>query len=61
MRQKQDILEELHRNKAKAPAWDTTASLHERITIEVLIDIRDALITDAKDAMNALIELRKTH
>lgn len=29
--------------------------------LEVLIDIRDILITDAKDAMNALIEIRKTH
>jgi len=43
MRAKQLILEEIHRKANKTTDWDTTASLHERITIEVLIDIRDIL------------------
>ena len=30
-------------NRANAPKWDSTAAFHERILIEVLIDIRDIL------------------
>jgi len=40
---KQIILEQIHRKANKTPDWHTVASLHERITIEVLIDIRDNL------------------
>lgn len=43
MRARQEILAEALDNKAKTPDWDTTASLHERLTLEVLVDIRDQL------------------
>lgn len=59
MRSKDEILKDSTKAMGNTPAWDNTASLHERLTIEVLIDIRDILVTDVKDAMNALIELQK--
>ena len=43
MRTKHEILGDSLASKPKTPHWDTTASLHERLTIEVLIDIRDKL------------------
>lgn len=45
MRTKQEIIADLKKHANKAPDWDTTASLHERITIELLVDIRDVLQT----------------
>jgi len=43
MRTKKEILKDATDVISKVPAWDTTASLHERLTIEVLIDIRDGI------------------
>jgi len=43
MRTKNEILNESFSQTSKVPTWDATASLHERLTIEVLIDIRDIL------------------
>lgn len=43
MRTKEQILKESLDWKSKTPDWDVTASLHERLTIEVLVDIRDQL------------------
>jgi len=43
MRDKQDILKESLDSTHKIPVWDLTARLHERLTVEVLIDIRDVL------------------
>ena len=43
MRTKEEILKDSNDHLRKAPNWDGTASLHERLTIEVLIDIRDIL------------------
>jgi len=61
MRDKQVILESEHINAIKAKGPEDIALVHSLLTLEVLIDIRDALITDVKDALNALIEIRKTH
>jgi len=58
MRPKEHILEEVrieildHLHPDLSPLW-----IQFRL-IEVLLDIRDALVTDCKDAMNALIEIR---
>jgi len=43
MRDKGEILSESLAKTHKVPDWDSTASLHERLIIEVLIDIRDIL------------------
>ncbi len=43
MRVKDAIINDLKKHANKSPDWDTTASLHERIQIEVLIDIRDII------------------
>lgn len=43
MRTKEEILNDSLNQQSKLPQWDGTASLHERLTIEVLIDIRDQL------------------
>lgn len=43
MRSKQQILSDSLDTKVKTPQWDVTASIHERLTIEVLVDIRDQL------------------
>ena len=51
MRTKEEILNESLKLKSKTPDWDTTASLHERLTIEVLIDIRDILHQEAESRM----------
>jgi len=60
MRTKDDILD-LCRTDITNPLYEISAHLWlELRKIEVLIDIRDILVTDAKDAMNALIEIRKT-
>lgn len=60
MRTKEDILEANHVYALKSGDAQEIALLQQLHTLEVLIDIRDAIITDAKDAMNALIEIRKT-
>ena len=44
MRKKEQILKDSKRVMNKGTGWDDTASTHERLTIEVLIDIRDILI-----------------
>jgi len=44
MRDKHEILKESHDQAPKAHDWDSTAILHERLTIEVLCDIRDELV-----------------
>lgn len=43
MRSKDQILSDSLDCKPKTPDWDVTASIHERLTIEVMIDIRDQL------------------
>ena len=43
MRSKEEIIKESPRSKGNTPDWDSTASINERLTIEVLIDIRDEL------------------
>ena len=43
MRDKEQILGESRMHESKTPQWDTEASVNERLTIEVLIDIRDKL------------------
>lgn len=43
MRTKGEILSESPRPRGDKPGWDSTASIHERLTIEVLIDTRDEL------------------
>lgn len=43
MRTKEQILKDSLARTVKVPNWDLTASLHKRLTIEVLIDIRDML------------------
>lgn len=59
MRSKHEILKDVRSDildeKGEYPAhlW-----IQHRL-IEVLLDIRDALLTDCKDAMNALIEIRR--
>ena len=56
MRIKDEILKEMLINKEKAPKWDSTASLHERLTLEVLIDIRDTLVKLEDHQGNTLID-----
>lgn len=43
MRTKDEILDHTIKPGPGSQKWDTTASTHERLTIEVLIDIRDQL------------------
>lgn len=43
MRTKEQILKDSTDRLDQVPEWDGTSSLHERLTIEVLIDIRDEL------------------
>ena len=43
MRKKDEILNDSLDFQAKYPVWGGTTTLHERLTIEVLIDIRDQL------------------
>lgn len=43
MRTKGEILMDSLKVQEKEPQWDCTASRHEQLTIEVLIDIRDQL------------------
>jgi len=43
MRAKNKILKESLDATGRVPQWDSTASLHEHLTIEVLTDIRDLL------------------
>ena len=48
MRTKDEIIKESKNQAGNVPSFDATASLHERLTIEVLIDIRDALVISEK-------------
>ena len=43
MRTKKEILSESKKHELKTPIWDSEASVNERLTIEVLVDIRDFL------------------
>ncbi|GAI03342.1 unnamed protein product [marine sediment metagenome] len=43
IRSKEQILNDSLKAQANEPQWDCTASRHEQLTIEVLIDIRDEL------------------
>ncbi|MBA7495641.1 hypothetical protein ES702_06230 [subsurface metagenome] len=43
MRTRAEILGDALETRAKTPDWDVTAAIHERLTIEVLVDIRDGL------------------
>jgi len=43
MRSKEQILNDTVKVERGPIPWDSTASIHERLTIEVLIDIRDEL------------------
>jgi len=43
MRTKAQILDDAVRAKPAPGSWDCVASLHERLTIEVLIDLRDVI------------------
>ncbi len=43
MRDKGEILSDSLKFQAKYPVWGGTTTLHEQLTIEVLIDIRDQL------------------
>lgn len=43
MRSRQEILSDTLEQRTKTPSWDTTASLHERLMIEVFVDVRDEL------------------
>lgn len=43
MRSKDVILQHSLEFQPKTPQWDCTPSLHEHLTIEVLIDIRDLI------------------
>lgn len=59
MRTRAEILDGGLRANEKPTTEARTAYQIDLLTLEVLVDIRDALITDCKDAMNALIEIRK--
>ncbi|MBA7637591.1 hypothetical protein ES703_45237 [subsurface metagenome] len=43
MRTKDEILSDSLSRKSETPGWELPASIHEHLTIEVLIDIRDEL------------------
>ena len=60
MRTKDDILSDSLRDITNDKYKQDAHLWLEVRKIEVLLDIRDILVTDAKDAMNALIEIRKT-
>lgn len=51
MRDKQDILNDVHTNILKAPLEGQPMLLHELYFIEVVIDIRDILAADMKTAL----------
>jgi len=55
MRTKEQILDQAVRAKPAPGSWDCVASLHERLTIEVLIDIRDEL----NETNNILASIQK--
>lgn len=50
MRSKEEILADTIKPGPESQKWDTTASTHTRLTIEVLIDIRDRLTAIEIDA-----------
>ena len=56
MRTKSQILTEANKGQPAPGAWDTTASLNERLTIEVLIDIRDILQTRLISIDNTILK-----
>lgn len=57
MRTKDEILKESKDRSGGLPQYDITASLHERLQIEVLIDIRDILY----DRLNYIYRLFYEH
>lgn len=59
MKTKEDILTEVTAEIRARDHEDVSALWIQCRLIEVLIDIRDVLVTDCKDAMNALIEIRR--
>lgn len=59
MRTKEDILSESQNWVSKTPVWDTEAAINERLTIEVLIDIRDILDALLKDIGTNLFDHAK--
>ena len=60
MRPKQEILDDLFSHAQKLDPQHYELAAVAMIETEIQIDIRDALVTDFKDALNALIEIRKT-
>jgi len=54
IRNKGEILSEVFNNKAAPPEWDATALLHERLILEVLIDIRDTIKEGLDDIDSAI-------
>ncbi|MBA7495812.1 hypothetical protein ES702_06403 [subsurface metagenome] len=46
MRSKDEILNDTVKVERGPIPWDSTASIHERLTIEILVDIRDMLHKD---------------
>jgi len=61
MRSKGEILRDLGLTDEYYAHGGIKGDVKDIVLTEVLIDIRDVLVTDAKDALNALIEIRKTH
>jgi len=59
MRTKDEIITHLFDDVKKAKELGTLEHLTDISLLEVLIDIRDVLVTDCKDALNALIEIRR--
>jgi len=59
MRTKDNILDDIRVNINLAPRHTRPPLELQYILIEVLLDIRNTLVTDAKDAMNALIQIRR--
>jgi len=61
MRTKDEILKDARHDITDEQYKTTKANWLEYRKIEVLIDIRDLLVTDCRDAMNSLIEIRNKH
>lgn len=59
MRSKEEILKDLGLTNEYYAHAGTKGTVQDIIFAEILVDIRDAIITDCKDAMNALIDIRK--
>ncbi len=59
MRTKEQILNDSQAKCSEVPQWDTIASLHEQLTIEVLIDIRDILDDLSQSIGSNIIDLAR--